>query len=132
MLLESSQWKPRRPRTCPSAGFQMIGDRKIRFRSGWEADFARYLQSLKEKYEIFDWDYEPKRFWFHKIQRGTTSYLPDFRVCRLDFTYYWVEVKGWMDAKSKTRIKRFRKYYPNEELVIVDGQWFKKKATRMN
>ena len=26
----------------------------------------------------------------------------------------WIEVKGWMDGKSKTKLKRFKDQYPDE------------------
>jgi hypothetical protein len=29
------------------------------------------------------------------------------------------EVKGWMDAKSKTRLKRMAKYYPHVSLIVI-------------
>jgi formylmethanofuran dehydrogenase subunit A len=51
--------------------------------------------------------------------------MPDFLVTKTDGTTYWVEVKGYMDAKSLTKIKRFKKYYPLETLVVVDADWFK-------
>lgn len=106
-------------------GWREIDGRKIYFRSDWEYKFAKWLQSLKESNAIKDWDHEPETFWFNEIKRGTRSYLPDFKVTNPDGTHYWVEVKGYMDAKSKTRIKRFRKYYPREPLMIADAEWFK-------
>jgi hypothetical protein len=77
---------------------------------------------LKEQKIILEWDYEPQTFWFDSIRRGTRSYLPDFKVYRPDGTHYWLEVKGYMDQKSKTKIKRFKKYYPQEELIIIDKE----------
>src|SRR5215471_1288173 len=50
------------------------------FRSSWEANYARYLNFLKSRGEIHDWQYESNTFWFHKIKRGTRSYTPDFKV----------------------------------------------------
>lgn len=107
-------------------GWSHVADRKIYFRSSWELKFAKYLQWLKEQKLILEWEHEPQTFWFEKIRRGTRSYLPDFKVFRHDGTHYWVEVKGFFDRKSLTKIKRFRKYYPNEELIIVDSEWFSK------
>src|ERR1700677_1749865 len=100
-------------------GWYTIAGRKIYFRSKWEWKFALWLQSLKEKGLILEWEHEPKTFWFNEIKRGTRSYLPDFRVSMLDGFQYWIEVKGYMDAKSATKIKRFRKYYPGELLEVV-------------
>lgn len=104
--------------------WQIVGGRKIFFRSNWEFKVAKLLQMLKEKNEILEWEHEPKTFWFEEIKRGTRSYLPDFKVTRPDKTHYWIEVKGYMDRKSKTKIKRFKKYYPDEEIMIVEKDWF--------
>ncbi len=101
------------------SGYHEIGGKINYFRSGWEVNYAKYLELLKRKGEILDWDYEPKTFWFEQIRRGVRSYKPDFRVIRPDGTHYWVEVKGFMDSKSATKIKRFAKYYPNETLEVV-------------
>lgn len=86
------------------------------FRSSWEANFARYLNLMIERKQrdIASWEYEPQEFWFHEIQRGTRSYLPDFKVHFTDGEYHWYELKGWMDNVSKTKLKRFAKYYPEE------------------
>ena len=92
------------------------------FRSAWEANFARYLNFLVENGDIMKWEYEPDTFEFIEIKRGTRSYTPDFKVFdSKDAEPYYYEVKGWMDAKSKTRLKRMAKYYPGVR-VIVFGQ----------
>lgn len=103
-----------------------LGSNTIYVRSGWEAKVAIYLQKLQEGLQIAKWEFEPHTFWFLNIKRGVRSYLPDFKVTNLDGSHYWLEVKGYMDAKSKTKIKRFRKYYPEERLIILDKEWFMK------
>jgi len=103
-----------------------IAGRRIFFRSDWEFRYAKYLQQLKEIGMIAEWEHEPKTFWFLEIKRGTRSYLPDFKITRPDGSHYWAEVKGYFDRKSITKIKRFYKYYPDEQLIIVDKNWFNK------
>lgn len=97
----------------------------VYFRSAWEANYARYLNFLLAKGELVGWQYEPKTFIFEKIKRGTRAYTPDFLIQRPDGGQEWHEVKGWMDAKSKTRLARFARYYPHEKLIVVDAVWFK-------
>lgn len=75
--------------------------------------------------------HEPNTFWFEGIKRGVVSYLPDFLVLENDGKSYYVEVKGYMDAKSKTKIKRFAKYYPKERLIVIDSKWFKRNNPMM-
>lgn len=103
-----------------------VGGRRFYFRSKSEVRVANQLQNLLESKLIKFWEHEPQTFWFLEIKRGVRSYLPDFKVTRLDETHYWIEVKGYMDKKSITKIKRFKKYYPNEELIIYDSEWFLK------
>jgi hypothetical protein len=108
-----------------SSGFwKEIGGQKCFFRSRWEAIYAGYLQWQKEKGLIQSWEYEPKTFWFEGIKRGVCSYKPDFRVLNAQGESIWYEVKGFMDARSKTKLKRFKSYFPNEKLVVIDSKWF--------
>jgi len=123
--MEITNQRPSFP-SAASRGWQVIGGRRIYFRSGWEYKFAKHLEFLKVNGIVKRWEYEPETFWFETIKRGVRSYLPDFKVIENDGTHYWVEVKGYMDPKSGTKIRRFRKYYPNENLKIIDGKWFKK------
>jgi hypothetical protein len=90
-------------------------------RSSWEANYARYLNWLIEQNEIAAWEYEPDTFWFHEIKRGTRSYTPDFKVINNDGTVEYHEIKGWMDQKSRTALKRMAKYYPDVKLVVIDN-----------
>ena len=115
-------------------GWREFGDRKYFYRSRWEANYGRYLEILKKNGQIKEWEHEPKTFWFENIKRGSVTYLPDFKVTNLDDTHYWVEVKGWMDARSKTKIKRFTKYFPQEKLVVIAAKEYnslKKKVQRI-
>lgn len=102
-----------------------IGDKEFYARSSWEANIAAYFEFLKSNNEISNWEHEPETFWFEKIKRGVRSYLPDFRITENDGTIYYVEVKGWMDSKSKTKLKRFAKYYPNLKMEVIDQKRYK-------
>lgn len=101
------------------AGWREIGSKRHYFRSRWEANYARWLQWLKERGEIIEWEYEPTTFWFEKIKRGVRSYKPDFRVEELNGDKNLHEVKGWMDARSKTTLKRMAKYFPDEIIILI-------------
>ena len=103
-------------------GTLTIGNKTYRYKSAWEANVACYFEYLKSKEEIRDWEYEPITFWFEKIKRGTRSYKPDFKIIRPDCSIYYVEVKGWMDSKSKTKLNRMRIYYPDIEMVLIDSK----------
>lgn len=105
-------------------GWRTIGDKKCYFRSKWEANFARYLECCKQNGAIHDWEYEPQTFWFEGIKRGVCSYKPDFKRYNSETQWDWIEVKGHMDNRSITKIKRFKKYYPKEILLVYDGEWF--------
>jgi len=107
------------------------GRRRIYFRSQWEANYGRYLQWLKDRKEIADWEFENKTFWF-PIKRGCVSYLPDFKVINNDGSHHWVEVKGYWDKKSVTKVKRFNKYFPEEKLIIIDKIWYSKVGRKLS
>jgi hypothetical protein len=66
-----------------------------------------------------------RTWWFDGIKRGVCSYKPDFEVFLNNGTFQLREVKGFMDAKSKTKITRMAKYYPQIILKIIDKDWFK-------
>ena len=106
-------------------GWKTIGNKKYFFRSGWEKNYACYLEWLKQKNEIKEWQFEVKTFWFENIKRGVRSYLPDFEVTTTKDQVEYHEVKGWMDAKSKTKLKRMSKYYPEIKIILIDGEQYK-------
>jgi len=106
------------------AGWREVEGKPFFFRSKWEANYARYLSFLKKHQEIVDWEHEPKTFWYENIRRGVRSFLPDFKVIHRDNTHHWVEVKGYMDARSHTKLKRFKKYYPEEKIELIEKEWF--------
>lgn len=113
------------------------GDRDIYgriqfFRSSWEANYARILEVMKLQGLIKDWDFEPDIFWFNGIKRGCRTYTPDFKIWLLDkdigedeLPFYFVEIKGYMDSKSATKIKRFNSYFPEITLEVVCSKEYK-------
>lgn len=113
-----------RPRASWKCGWREIGGTRKFYRSKWEANYAYYLQWLKEKGQILDWKHEPKTFWFDGIKRGCVSYLPDFLVTELSGSEAYHEVKGWMDDRSVTKIKRMAKYHPNVKLIVIDKKGY--------
>lgn len=116
---------PQTPRGTWKAGWREIGGQRKYFRSRWEANYARYLEWLRIQGQIASWEHEPETFWFESIRRGVRSYLPDFRVTENSGASAYHEVKGWMDSRSKTTIRRFRKYYPNEILIVIDTKAYR-------
>lgn len=103
-----------------------IGNGKIYLRSSWEANYARYLDLKISQGHLYKWEFEPDTFWFEKIKRGVRSYCPDFKIwLTKDSMPFYVEVKGYMDARSKTKIKRMAKYYPDVILNVVEAKTYK-------
>lgn len=89
-------------------------DLNIVMRSGWEANLARVLKSFDIRF-----DFEPVVFTY-PIKRGTKSYTPDFFLPK---THEWIEVKGFFDDTSRIKLKRFKRYYPEEfsRLTMIVG-----------
>ena len=96
-------------------------DLGIYVRSGWEANYARYLNWMKNRGDILAWSYEPDRFEF-PVKRGTRSYTPDFKVIEKNGDIDYHEVKGWLTPKGKTRLKRMKKYHPNIKIILITGK----------
>jgi hypothetical protein len=101
-----------------------LGD--VFFRSSWEANYARYLNLLIQDKRILKWEFEPDTFIFEKEIRGAKSYMPDFKITNLDNSIEYHEVKGWMDPKSKSKLKKFAKYYPTIKLILIDSKEYRK------
>jgi hypothetical protein len=89
------------------------------FRSKWEANYALYLDFLIKNGDINNWEFENKVFVFEPIKFGTRSYRPDFEVTMPDGSIEYHEVKGYMDGRSKTKLKRMEKYFPDVKLILI-------------
>jgi len=91
-----------------SYGSSRAGHRKhlgFTVRSSWENNFCLYLN-----YKNIEYDYEPKVFYFPE-RTGASSYVPDYRL-NLDGKEVWVEVKGRIDSKDRTKMRRLKEHYP--------------------
>lgn len=113
-------------------GWRDIEGRRIYARSRWEANYARYLQFLKMNGHIAEWEHEPVTFWFESVKRGVRSYLPDFRVTTNNGLEEYHEVKGWMDPRSKTKLKRMKKYHPLVRITLIESAWFRSNASKLS
>ena len=98
------------------------------FRSSWEANWARYLNLLIKLGEIKAWEYESETFEFEGIKRGGKFYTPDFKVTSSDGSIEFHEVKGYMDQRSATKLKRMKKYHPKVLLRLVDKKVYRDMA----
>lgn len=101
------------------------GRKRYFFRSGWEMTYAKHLDLMKRRGKIRDWWYEVDTFWFDRIKRGVRSYTPDFRIECSSGEVVYHEVKGWMDQKSKTKMKRMAKYHPQVKLKVIGPKEYK-------
>ena len=93
--------------------------RTIKFRSKLEAKWSRYLDLLVRCGEIKRYEYEPCYFEFLEVKFGIRRYMPDFRVIEKNGDVTWHELKGYLDPKSITKIRRFAKFYPDETLHLI-------------
>lgn len=94
-----------------------LGDRY--FRSSWEANWARYLNWRVAQGQIRSWEYEVDTFEF-PVKRGSRFYTPDFKLHHLDGSIEYEEVKGYMDQRSATKLKRMRIHYPAIRVTLID------------
>lgn len=97
----------------------------IYFRSSWEANYARYLNLLKKFGVIEHWAFEPETFWFEGVRRGVVSYKPDFKVqYKGDPILEYVEIKGWIVPKDRTKWRRMKKYHPHIKLIVIGAKQY--------
>ena len=119
------------------------------FASGWERDFARFLNLLTAWKVIEDWEYEPQTFTFQGLgyKRGPFTYRPDFVVrykgrIRKDVrelleeifeevkpgeTVY-IEVKGQETGNDRSKWRRFRKHVTDNLEVVKRDKMMKIQA----
>jgi hypothetical protein len=87
------------------------------FRSATEANIARLL-----KYLGVSWTFEERVFTFDGYKTRPHVYVMDFQVQKVDkrknvpheITEGFIEVKGWMRADSRQKLRRLKKHYPDE------------------
>ena len=84
----------------------------ISFRSSWEAEFAKELDSYD-----YTWYFEQTRF----VLSDGKLYVPDFYVDELD---QFVEVKGYWWPKAKAKFEKFRQEYPYVNIVVKGEDWW--------
>jgi hypothetical protein len=118
-IVQRSVWK----------GWLEIDEKRMYLKSNWEKRYCLYLSFMKKYNHIVDYWYEPDTFWFKDIKRGTTSYLPDFKVQFPSGNIEYIEIKGYETAKDRTKYKRMAKYYPDVKLRVIGGEWFKNNAS---
>jgi len=112
-------------------GWFDIENKKMFFRSKWEANYALYLNFLISQEKIIKWEYEKDVFIFDKIKLGTRSYRPDFKITNNDGSIEYHEVKGYMDKKSITKLKRMEKYYPDIKLMLIESKFYNDIKTKL-
>lgn len=89
-------------------------------RSTWEANWIRLLRYLGHEVE-----YEPPEWRMEfRVPRGVREYRPDIRCrpgffCR-DAPEELHELKGWMDRKSKTALRRVSEFHGDRIIVLYD------------
>lgn len=102
------------------------------FRSTWEANYARWLNWLMAAGEVTAWEYEPETFYFPDQKRGVLSYTPDFRITWCDGRQEWIEIKGYMDSKSRSRAKKMAKHHPGVEITLIDAKAYRAIANKVS
>jgi hypothetical protein len=113
-------------------GWRTIGGIKKYYRSMWEANYARYLEFLKMHGNILEWVHEPETFWFKDVLRGCRSYLPDFKVTNKNGSIEYHEVKGWMDNRSVTKLKRMKKYHPQIRMILIEARQYREIKNKLS
>jgi hypothetical protein len=113
------------------SGWVEIGGKRFFSRSRWEVLYAGWLEWNKKMGAIVEWEYEPETFWF-PVKRGSTNYTPDFKVTFTNGQVQFHEVKGWMDARSRTKLRRMAVHHKDVAVIVIDAVWFKNNRKWLN
>lgn len=124
--IANGTYAQQRQRVSWRGGWRDIGGTTNYYRSRWEANYARHLEQLRMSGDIAQWRHEPTVFFFDGAKDGVVSYLPDFEVTNMDGSVVFHEVKGWMDARSKTKIQRMQEHHPSVRLLVIDAKAYEK------
>lgn len=83
------------------------------YRSSWESNFHRYIKYLEPATDL---KYESVTYSFFEfgIRRGQVTYTPDFLLTYPDGTAMLVEIKGFFSPQDVTKLRRFKRFYPQE------------------
>jgi hypothetical protein len=96
------------------------------FKSAAEANFARILNHLG-----LTWKYEERAFSFSDYKTKPYVYIMDFEIINGNSTFPagFYEVKGYMTASSRQKLRRLKKTYPEEfaKTTVVVYNKYKKK-----
>ena len=96
-----------------------INGKTCNFRSKGEFQIAKYLQFLKDFYQIKDWAYEQTKFCFPSEQDPVKTWLVDFDVINNDGTFYYIEFKGHVEPDTKRKLILLAKYKPEVQVDMV-------------
>lgn len=92
------------------------------YRSGWEAEYAAYLDILKRANVVLHWEYESIRLFLS----DRCTYLPDFHVIYVDGRNVCEEIKGFSRTAGVVKFKVASALYPEYTFRMVTkrkGSW---------
>lgn len=99
--------------------FKQTTYKGVKFKSAYEAQIARYLDSLGA-----EWSYEPEKF---SYTPPVCYYTPDFHVKYPDGTTEYLEVKGYFDPQARMKMQAIKEQYPDMKITLH----FMKEYTRV-
>lgn len=94
------------------------GKNEVKFKSKLEANWALYLQFLKDAQEIIDWEYEPERLVFEGETQNPRTWTPDFYVYELDGSETIHECKGPMFPMVNSKARNCKARWDNKIWLI--------------
>jgi len=82
-------------------------DRTINFRSSYEVRTSKILEEKKKQGTIKEWVYEEDKFIYIRNGKNST-YLPDFKIIKIDEEIEFIEVKGYKRDSDDLKIAAVR------------------------
>ena len=104
-------WKRKRGKKQPRLKGRVHLYKGKKMASHSEVVFAQTCDSLN-----IPWQYEPESFeWVPPL----AMYTPDFKIECEDGSYFWIEYKGYLRDKEKTKMREIRKQRPDLNIRFV-------------
>jgi len=89
--------------------------KNIKVQGTYELRTCIILDLLKDKGDIYDWDYTGDRISYRDINNKNRTYLLDFKVFSTPGSFYYIETKGYLTDNDYLKWAATRKKY---QLVI--------------
>ena len=82
--------------------------KNIKVQGSYELRMCYILDFMKERKEIYNWEYTKDRYPYIKEDGNKSNYLLDFKIYKTAKDFYYIETKGYIRANDEIKWKTVR------------------------